>query len=293
MRLYRPHKYRCKGHICATGPGGRLNSNSLPADFKRHNFSGAFTMDLTKAVGAPGVPVITSADSTGTVQTQQESDRDLGPPAPAVLMIMAFVGLMPLAVLILRVLESPKWHGVAQTISAAVALIGTGVGIVADIYDNRTKKFTSGHQRFGVTVMSAIISQIVLGFTHHRIYRRTQLRMSLARVQTWLGRPVNSAGTINRFTGVPLALNPKYDLALLACILLVITLAGSFMFWSFRRDSQQKQGLADVAPAGHQAQPWGRSDARSEISLNQMSDPPRGGKRASSDQEPVQGRRFV
>lgn len=94
-------------------------------------------MDLTKAVGVAGPPVITFADSTGTTQTQDESDNDFGPPAHAVLMILAFVGLMPLAVLVLRVLKSPKWHGIAQTISTAVALLGTGLGIWAGLEYNR------------------------------------------------------------------------------------------------------------------------------------------------------------
>ena len=121
----------------ATGPSGSLKSNSLTANTKRHDLYGAFTMDLTKAVGVAGVPVITLADSTGTVQTQDKGDNDFGPRTHAILMILAFVGFMPLAVLILRVLKSPKWHAITQTASAAVAIIGTGLGIKAGMEYNR------------------------------------------------------------------------------------------------------------------------------------------------------------
>lgn len=123
--------------IYATGPGGNLKRNSLTAGIKRHDLYGAFTMDLTKAVGVKGVPVIQFADSTGTVQIQDNSDRDFTPPAHAVLMILAFVALMPLAVGLLRIFNSPKLHGIAQTVSALIALIGAGAGIKAGLQYNR------------------------------------------------------------------------------------------------------------------------------------------------------------
>jgi hypothetical protein len=55
--------------IFASGPEGSLNTNSLTAGIKRHASYGAFTMDLTKAVGIRGIPVPATADTTGTVQT--------------------------------------------------------------------------------------------------------------------------------------------------------------------------------------------------------------------------------
>ena len=123
--------------VYATGPGGKLKSNSLKAGIRRHDLYGAFTMDLTKAIGAEGVPALELADSTGTVQTEDDSDNDFAPMAHGVLMILAFVGMMPLAVMILRVFNSPRWHAIAQTASAIVALIGTGVGVKAGMQYNR------------------------------------------------------------------------------------------------------------------------------------------------------------
>ncbi|KAJ5041158.1 uncharacterized protein L3040_005709 [Drepanopeziza brunnea f. sp. 'multigermtubi'] len=261
--------------IYATGPGGSLKSNSLTADIKRHDLYGTFTMDLTKAVGVAGVPVITFANSIGTTQTSDESDNDFGPPAHAVLMILTFVGLMPLAVLILRVLKSPRWHGIAQTISGAVALIGAGVGIYAGLEYNRTMHFQSAHQIFGIIIIIAMIGQWVLGFTHHRIYKRTQATTKLVPIHLWLGRFIIPAGIINGFLGFPLALNSRYNWALLTCVLLVIVLAGPFAFWRFRRDNNQKLTPNDVSD-GYQSQPWNstQSVAQRDINLNQMSYPP-------------------
>ncbi|KAH6722261.1 hypothetical protein DL95DRAFT_352089 [Leptodontidium sp. 2 PMI_412] len=278
--------------IYATGPGGNLKSNSLTAGIKRHDLYGAFTMDLTKAFGVKGVPVIQFADGTGTVQTQDNSDRDLAPPAHAVLMILAFVGMMPVAVMVLRILNSPKWHGVAQTGSALVALLGTVVGIKAGMQYNRTKNFNSAHQIFGIIIIAAMIGQFVLGFLHHRMYKKTQLPTKLAPIHIWLGRVVIPAGIANGFIGFPLALNPKYNWALLACVLLVVVVAGPFAFWRFRRNINKKNALA-YEPTGYQAQPWvNRSEAQSDISLGQM-DYQHERNHPPIYQESVQGRQFV
>ncbi|KAL2073279.1 hypothetical protein VTL71DRAFT_10603 [Oculimacula yallundae] len=277
--------------IYATGPGGNLKSNSLTADVKRHDLYGAFTMDLTKAFGVKGVPVIQFADSTGTVQIQDKSDRDLAAPAHAVLMIMAFVGLMPLAVMVLRIVNSPKWHGVAQTISALVALIGVGVGIKAGMQYNRTKNFNSAHQIFGIIIIAAMICQFIIGFLHHRMYKQTQLPTKLAPIHIWLGRVVIPAGIVNGFIGFPLALNPKYNWALLACVLLVVIVAGPFAFWRFRRNINKKNATQE--PTGYQEQPWAtRSEARSDISLGQM-DYQQQRNHPPIYQQSVQGRQFV
>jgi hypothetical protein len=57
---------------------------------------------------------------------------------------LAFVGLMPAGVLILRVLKSPRWHGLNQTASAALALIGAFLGIYAGTMYNRVSRPQSG-----------------------------------------------------------------------------------------------------------------------------------------------------
>lgn len=117
--------------IFATGPDGNLKTNSKSAGIKRHAEYGTFTMDLTLAVGSAGAPIIATADSSGTVQTSDNDDSDWSAALHAAVMILTFVGLMPLGLLILRVLNSPKWHGINQAFSAIVALIGAALGIYA------------------------------------------------------------------------------------------------------------------------------------------------------------------
>ena len=127
--------------IFGVGPGGSLNSNSSSAGIKRHSEYGAFTMDLTKAVGVAGVPVALTADSAGTTQTRLQSDHDFSSALHAFVMISAFVGLMPLGIMILRIFHSPKWHGLNQSFSAAIAFLGAGGGVYIGTMYNRVSLF--------------------------------------------------------------------------------------------------------------------------------------------------------
>lgn len=123
--------------IYAMENGAWTKSNSLSADIRRHSVYGSFTMDLTKAVGSAAVPVPFTADSAGTTQTSDKTDHDFSAAAHACIMILCFVGLLPMGVAILRILKSPKWHGFNQTFSAALALLGVGLGIYAGTMYNR------------------------------------------------------------------------------------------------------------------------------------------------------------
>jgi hypothetical protein len=185
--------------IYATGPDGSLNTKSLTAGIKRHAGYGAFKMDLTKAVGTAGAPIPATADSSGTEQTQDKTDHDFSAPLHACIMIFAFVGLMPIGILILRVLNSPRWHGLNQALSVVVALIGACLGIYAGTMFNRSKNFDSAHQIIGLIIIVAMIGQFVLGFLHHRMYKKTLAPTKLAPIHVWLGRVVIPAGIVNAF----------------------------------------------------------------------------------------------
>ncbi|KUJ11869.1 CBD9-like protein [Mollisia scopiformis] len=255
--------------IFASGPSGDLDSNSKSAGIKRHASYGVFQMDLTLAVGSAGAPIIATADTSGTKQVSENTDHDFSAALHACLMILAFVGLMPLGLLILRILNSVKWHGYNQGLSAAVALIGTAAGIYAGSMYQRSMHWNSAHQIFGLVIIAAMIGQFVLGFMHHRIYKRTQATTKLAPIHVWLGRIVIPAGIANGFLGFPLALNSKYDWALLVLVLLVVIVMGPFAFWRYKRNANKAATAAAVGyEGGYNAQPWTTdSNAASDVNL--------------------------
>ena len=130
--------------IFAVGPDGSIKSNSGSANIKRHSEYGTFVMDLTKAFGVAGVPVAMTADTSGVSQMSLKNDHDFGPPLHAALMIVVFVGAMPFGVVVLRLLNSPKWHWVNQSLSAAGALVGAGLGTYIGTLYNRVRFLSFG-----------------------------------------------------------------------------------------------------------------------------------------------------
>jgi hypothetical protein len=293
--------------IFGSGPSGDLNTNDLSAGIKRHSSYGVFQMDLTKAYGVAGVPNIPTADSAGTTQIQDKTDHDFSPALHGCIMILAFVGLMPLGLLILRIMNSVKWHGANQTLSAAVALIGTAAGIYAGSMYNRSKNWGSGHQIFGLVIIAAMIGQFVLGYMHHRIYKRTQAPTKLAPIHVWLGRVVIPAGIANGFLGFPLALNSKYNWALLALVLLVVIVIAPFAFWRWKRNNNKAATAAAAGggyQGGYQAEPWSSdSNATSNVNLGAYPGGQQGGYGQPQNHPPLyenpsgyqsaQGRQFV
>lgn len=95
--------------------------------------------------------------------------------------------------------------------------------------------------------------------------------------------------TTNTISGFPLALNPKYDLYLLAILLLVVIVFGPFAFWRYRRNLKQKTAGSSVEDDGYQSQPWVTAgQSRSDVQLGQMQYPP-----VYQNQPAAQGRQFV
>ncbi|TAQ88341.1 hypothetical protein B7494_g3353 [Chlorociboria aeruginascens] len=241
--------------IYAAGPAGTIKSSSKSESVKRHDEYGTFTMDLTKAVGPGAVPLPGEANSPGTTETSNKTDHDYAGAAHACIMVLVFVGLLPVGVAILRLLNAPKWHGFAQTFSMLLALIGAGLGIYIGTLYTRSNKFNSAHQVIGLLVIIAMVGQGVIGFMHHRVYKQTQTPTTLAPIHIWLGRFVILFGIINGFIGFPFARNTKYNVALVGVILLVFIVLVPLMFFKWKRSQKRKEVVVND-PEGYNAQPW-------------------------------------
>ncbi|CAD6444653.1 64ed4aa7-5d22-46e6-b052-7faf0cc60abd [Sclerotinia trifoliorum] len=256
--------------IWATGPPGNINSNSLHANIKRHDTYGVFAMDLSKAMGAAAVPAVPTSNSKGSSQFSEKADGNVSSAAHAVLMVLVFVGLLPLGLVILRFFNCPRWHALNQTISLMIALIGLGIGAQMGTLYNRTKGFKSGHEIFGLIIVVAMVGQWILGFLHHRMYKKTSTTTKFAPIHVWLGRIIIPAGIINGFIGFPLALNPKFDYALLACTLLIIIIFAPLLFWGYKRRQAKEIEAITSETEGYQAEPWRAPQAQYDINLNHM-----------------------
>ncbi|KAI1348924.1 hypothetical protein F5Y01DRAFT_290746 [Xylaria sp. FL0043] len=249
----------------AMGPVQDVRSDDLRLSVKMHSDYGAFTMDLVRATGGgdDGVPVIPHENvaSDGAVLLSSETGQiDSKAVLHAVFMVLAFVGMWPFGILVLRVGGSVKWHAVNQSVAFGLVLVGAILGFVISTTYNRSKKFNTPHQIIGIIVFIFVIAQLVLGILHHRIYKKTQQPTKLAPIHVWLGRLVILLGIVNGFTGFPLALSPTYDFALLGVVSFVLpvfllTLAAGKIFKKIMQRAKQPE----LEPSnGYDLEPWGR-----------------------------------
>ncbi|KAG9235060.1 hypothetical protein BJ875DRAFT_460036 [Amylocarpus encephaloides] len=263
--------------IWANGGVGAIKSNSKNAAIKRHGSYGRFQMDLTKAVGPGGAAPLNTTKTEGSLQISEVADRNFMSGAHACIMVFTFVGLMPIAVLLLRVANSPRLHGVVQAVSASLALVGLALGLKVGMMYNRTRKFNTAHQIIGLLVIIMMVGQFVLGFLHHRMFVKTKAPTKLAPIHIWLGRVVILAGTVNAFIGFPLALNARFDLFLLGIVLFMVILSGPLIFWRWRRNIQKAEKEAEIGKprgGGYQSEPWRGEVGRGDVDLGNYPPPP-------------------
>ncbi|KAI3332886.1 hypothetical protein F4824DRAFT_474025 [Ustulina deusta] len=249
--------------VYAMGPSSDAWSDDPRQSVKVHSRYGSFTMDLVRATGAGGVPAIPADENVTSVGAVQQLARtgyvDKKAILHAVFMVLAFVGIWPFGILVLRVGGSVRWHAINQAVAFGLVLVGAILGFVISTSYNRSKKFNTPHQIIGILVFVFVIAQLALGYLHHRIYKKTQQPTKMAPIHVWLGRLVILLGIVNGFTGFPLALSPGYDFALLGVVSFVLPvflliLGAGKLF----KKVMQKSKQPDLEPSGYDLEPWRR-----------------------------------
>lgn len=185
----------------ASGPLATLKSNDLNAATNIHRNYGSFTMDMVRATGPGGVAIVplNATLDVGATQLTYKTYSDYAALAHAGIMIFTYLGLMPFGVIVLRVFGLVKWHGINQGAAALLALIGTGLGFYIGAMYNRSKRFNNAHQIIGLVLFLAVIAQFVLGFLHHRTYKKTQFTTKMAPIHVWMGRAIFPVAVVVAF----------------------------------------------------------------------------------------------
>jgi hypothetical protein len=190
--------------IYATGEIGWLRTDDVQYSLRRHSSYGDFTMDMVRATGPGQVPIITPSPNvtlSGTAQGLSEvGDKDVVAMLHAVLMVLCFVGLFPFGVLIIRLGTWVRWHWINNSIALLFFVLGSGLGFKISTSYNRSKKFNTAHQVIGILLLIFVLVQFLLGFFHHRIFKKTQQPTKMAPIHVWLGRLVIVGGVANCFT---------------------------------------------------------------------------------------------
>lgn len=165
-------------------------------------------MDMTAATSedSAAVPLgpYTMSSSTTVVRITENSDP--GARIHGVVMCVTFVIILPLGALLLRV-WNVKAHIVVQLIGWILFCMAFAGGAVASKKYNKSKNFASGHQVLGILLLIALFTQWVLGWVHHRTFKREGRGTIMGKIHLYLGPATIFFGWINgglgfRFAGI-------------------------------------------------------------------------------------------
>jgi len=203
--------------------------------------SGTFTVDIPHAHGEAAVPNNLTGITGATETMSPHTDNDYTAIVHAIFTCGAFIILMPLGVIYLRVLERVRWHWMNQVLAFAGAFIGGGIGIYLSTTYNKSKSFNSAHQIIGILVILALILQVALGWYHHRAYKRTQHSTPYGAGHRYFGQILILIGIVNGAIGLSFADNGKYITPYVVVSIVVVLLTGAWVFFSRWRASRNKK----------------------------------------------------
>lgn len=118
--------------IYAVGPPtAQLDSSRGDAALRRHDWYGKFTINLQQAQGDPqNFRNFNPTQMDGAAKLgDPANDHDFASPAHAVFVAGAFVILLPLGTVWVRIFESVRLHWMTQVLGVFAIFIGAAVGI--------------------------------------------------------------------------------------------------------------------------------------------------------------------
>ncbi|MCJ1396263.1 hypothetical protein MMC18_009152 [Xylographa bjoerkii] len=213
-------------------------------------------MNMVQAYGAASVPTNVSINTGATAVGSPKSDNDYTAIVHAVFLCIAFVIMMPLGAVFLRIFERVRWHWINQLLALAVAFLGFAIGIFLSTTYNKSKSFNSAHQIIGIIVILALFFQAWLGWHHHRVYKRTERTTPYAPIHRYFGSFLILAGLANGAIGLTYAENNKYISAYLVVSLVLVALMAAWVFfkrWQVSRD--KSYGILERRRGGSSLQP--------------------------------------
>ncbi|KAF3926798.1 hypothetical protein ABW20_dc0100465 [Dactylellina cionopaga] len=179
-------------------------------------------------------------------------------------MSVTFVVLFPLGGIIIRLLrhtirQAVYVHITLQVLSLSLSIVGLATGVMASA--TLQSHFLYSHQFIGCVVMVLLFLQVILGASHHIMFKMKGKRTWLSYCHIWLGRSAIIIGIVNGGLGLPIAdatLPPKAIYAGAAAIVFAIYLLGygAIKVWEHKmgigkkdQDEIRKQQLATARHA--------------------------------------------
>ena len=84
-----------------------------------------------------------------------------------------------------------------QIFATIVCVLGLVIAISFSALDPEYNAFDEGHQIIGIVAVVALFIQALLGYQHHRNYKKTGQRTVVSHSHLWIGRVVIVLGMVN------------------------------------------------------------------------------------------------
>lgn len=224
--------------VFALGPNETLHDDDTNAPLRLHTLHGNFQLDMTVAtnftgsygrVPAPQDPGLQTGHGfwafanyfSSSVYNTGISSAWFGV-AHGVFMALAFLLILPLGALSLRLVRKVRIHATAQIIGLAFVAVGFGLGVYCSLMYNKSKSFTSTHQIIGLLILGGILIQVGLGLAHHLIYMRAGTPTIMGKIHRFLGTGILTLGIANGFIGLHFAGSSMVAYGVATAIMLLI-----------------------------------------------------------------------
>jgi len=255
--------------IWAVADGGSIRSDDPQYSVQRHSRFGTFQLDMVQASGDAAVPNNATGTTGSTETLKPKTDTDYTAVAHAVFTCGAFIILMPLGIIFLRVLERVRWHWVTQLVAFVAAFVGGGIGIYLSTTYTKSSSFNSAHQIIGILIILALVLQVALGWYHHRAYKRTQKSTRFGLVHRYFGQIVILVGIVDGALGLALADNSKAIAAYVAVSVVIVALTAAWvLFKRWRAYRDKKYGI--LSGAARSTVPPQYGEYHSEVNLGSL-----------------------
>lgn len=161
----------------------------------------------SSSIAAPTADSTNSSTSSSSSETTGSTTSTGVLAIHAALSVLGYLVLMPLGVVILRFLDSVRWHWVTQVIASIIAIAGGVIGfaVANSFYDS--KKNAEGHKGFGIVVLIATGVQVLLGWWHHWNVKRKGHGTFFGIIHRYFGWVVMVAGIANAAVGLDLVVS--------------------------------------------------------------------------------------
>lgn len=103
----------------------------------------------------------------------------------------------------------------------------------------QSKDVSSGHQVFGLILLTLLLVQWAIGIYHHLSFRKHKKSTMYGKLHLYAGPTIVLGGIINGFTGFNFSGEPHNNVYYVAVVAVVITVVLSSLVW--KRWSKNKQ----------------------------------------------------